>query len=584
MIAKWSFRPTISKKVALELKDFPEMTKQLLFARGIKTAKEAQSFLIANYETDVHDPFLLSGMTKAVRRIKEAISRQEKILIFGDYDADGVPGTAILSLFFREIGFKNFEVYIPDRHLESYGLSLVQVENFAEAGVNLLITIDCGITSVAEVALAKKLGIDVIVTDHHLPQAKVPKALAIINPKIKDDKYPFKELCGAGVIFKVVQALLAGGDWSVKIGFEKWLLDLVAISTVADMMTLSGENRALVKFGLIVLNKTRRLGLLELLRVLKIKYGEVNEGDIGFMIGPRINSASRMTHGIEAYKLLTTTDASEARTIALQLEKNNQARKKIVEEIMQTVSTRLTGTDIPPVIVIGDPTWGLGVLGLSASKIVEKYQRPAFVWGKNGDDVIKGSCRSDGSVNLVELMTLAGGEKFFTGLGGHVHAGGFSLSPEKVGDLEKKLIDAYKKADKQEVVVEELIDAKLNLADVAWETYSEIEKLAPFGLGNPKPTFLFENIEIDKVRTFGNGGIHLELGFKVKGKFINAIGFFTCSPSEDHEDFHEHHSHHFVDVALAPGRRVDLLATFDKSTFGRIPELRLRIVDVRSVV
>jgi len=582
---KWSLQTTIPKKADKDLTVFPELTRKLLYYRGIKTESEAQIFLEPNYADENHDPFLLPDMDKAVRRIHQAIDENQKIMIFGDYDADGVPGTAVLSLFFREIGFKNFDVYIPDRHLESYGLSCIQVEKFAQDKVNLLITIDCGITAVEEVKLATKLGLDVIITDHHLPQAKVPKALAIVNPKIKGSKYPFADLCGAGVIFKVVQALIRRGNPKIKLGFEKWLLDLVAISTVADMMPLVGENRALVKFGLIVLNKTRRLGLLELLRVLKIKYGEANEGDIGFMIGPRINSASRMTHGLEAYKLLTTSDASEARTIALGLEKNNQARKKIVEEIMMAVDSRLADEkDLPPVIVIGDPDWGLGVLGLACSKITDKYDRPSFVWAKNDDGLVKGSCRSNGSVNLVELMESAGGQKFFTDMGGHVHAGGFSLDAKKIKDLEKKLLQAYDKVSKAEVVVEEVIDGEMSLDQVTWETYGEVNRLAPFGIGNPKPVFLFRDVEIDKVRTFGNGGIHINLSFKIGGLSINAIGFFTCPPSAEDDEFDERLGHNFSDVALASGRRIDLLASLEKSTFGRAPELRLRIVDIRSVV
>ncbi len=427
MSKHWLVRSPLSKTIEKKLAGFPELVRTLLYYRGVETAEAAVAFLNPDYATSIHDPFLMKDMDKGVERILKAISDKEKIVIFGDYDADGVPGTAIIASFFKQIGFTNFTPYIPDRHLESYGLNSSQVEKFAADGVTLIITVDCGITAVAETARAKELGVDVIITDHHLPQEKLPAAVAIIDPKRADCDYPCKVLCGAGVAFKLVQGLLARGNFNVIPGWEKWLLDLVAISTVSDMVPLSGENRVLVKFGLVVLNKTRRPGLLSLLVALKLKPGTITEDDIGFMIGPRINSASRMTHGSEAYELLMTNDWAVGRTIATNLEKNNKARKVMVEKIMKTVIDQFDGQELSGVVVTGDDDWGLGVLGLASARITEKFGRVSFVWGKNGDGLIKGSCRSDGSVSVVELMQAAGGLDFFAGLGGHIHAGGFSL-------------------------------------------------------------------------------------------------------------------------------------------------------------
>ncbi|MCE9628992.1 MAG: single-stranded-DNA-specific exonuclease RecJ [Candidatus Vogelbacteria bacterium] len=585
MAKKWSLRPAITKQAEKKLAPLPELVAKLLYNRGITDIDEADPFLNPDYEKHIHDPFLMTDMDKAVERILLAIKNNEKIVIFGDYDADGVPGTAILATFFKQVGFINFVPYIPDRHLESYGLNLIQVDKFAADGVKLIITIDCGITAFAESVKARELGVDVIITDHHLPHEILPEALAIVDPKREGDVYPNKNLCGAGVAFKLVQGLIARGGFDIVPGWEKWLLDLVAVSTVSDMVPLVGENRVLVNFGLRVLNKTRRPGLLALVHVLKLKLGVIAEDDIGFMIGPRINSASRMTHGSEAYELLTTDSDSVARTIATNLEKNNKQRKVLVETIMQTVTDHFAHKEVAPVVVVGDPSWGLGVLGLASARITEKYNRVSFVWGKNGDGLIKGSCRSDGSVNLVELMMAAGGRDFFNDMGGHIHAGGFSLAPEKEDELENRLIEAYGKLPKEEVVIEQMIDSELDLSEVTWDTFKEVDRLSPFGIDNPKPVFLFRDIEIGGVKTFGNGGIHIELSFQVNGKKLVAIGFFGCPPVLDEsEEFDGHNGHNFPDVALISGHRIDLLANLEKSNFKNYPELRLRIVDIRSVV
>ncbi len=548
-----------------------DLLNQLLLARGIETPEQREKFLTPSYLRDISDPFLLRDMERAVTRILLAIKNSEKIIIFSDYDADGVPGAVVLSEFFKKIDYKNFEVYIPNRHTESYGLSEKSIQEFAKSDAKLVITIDCGITDVVEVKLANKLNLDVIITDHHLPPEILPEAYAIINPKQPGDTYPDKMLCGSGVIFKVVQALIRSGDFGLDKNWEKTLLDLVAIATISDRVPLTDENRALTKFGLIMLQRTRRPGLMALLAAAKLRQENLNEDDVGFMLGPRINSAGRMSHASEAYFLLTTNNFSEAQEMAKHLEKQNAERKKSVEKILETCEARL-GTiaeaDLPVVIVIGDPSWSPGVLGLGASRLVEnRYQRPVFVWGSNGDE-IKGSCRSDGSVNLVDLMRVAGGEDFFTAFGGHAMAGGFSISLEKVGELEERLLKAYKKIEKLEKVGEIKPDAVISIDDVSEYAWHLLEQLAPFGTGNPKPVFSLPNIEIAQAKTFGNGGIHLELGFaKSNGTVVCAIGFFTALDK-------------FKNVKLEVGNKINLTATLEKSYFKRQPELRLRIVEI----
>ncbi|MEK7650739.1 MAG: single-stranded-DNA-specific exonuclease RecJ [Patescibacteria group bacterium] len=548
-----------------------DLLNQLLLARGIETPEQREKFLTPSYLRDIYDAFLLKDMEKVVARILLAIKNSEKIIIFSDYDADGVPGAVILSEFFKKINYTNLEVYIPNRHTESYGLSEKSIQEFADNGAKLVITIDCGITDFTEVKLANKLNLDVIITDHHLPPETLPEAYAIINPKQLGDTYPDKMLCGSGVIFKVVQALIRRGEFNLDKNWEKTLLDLVAIATISDRVPLTDENRALAKFGLLMLQRSRRPGLRALFSAAKLKQENLNEDDVGFTIGPRINSAGRMSHASEAFFLLTTSNIAEAQEMAKHLEKKNGERKKSVEKIMETCEARLSAiaeADLPAVIVIGDESWSPGVLGLGASRLVEnKYQRPVFVWGANGNE-IKGSCRSDGSVNLVDLMREAGGEQFFTAFGGHAMAGGFSISPEKVGELEERLLKAYEKIEKIKKPEQVEPDAVISIDDVSEYAWHLLEQLAPFGTGNPKPVFSLPNLEIAQAKTFGNGGIHLELGFqKSSGAIICAIGFFTALDK-------------FKNVKLEVGNRINLTATLEKSYFKRQPELRLRIVDI----
>ncbi len=583
-IKKWALKKPISKKIAENLKNYPELTQKLLFYRGIKTIEEAEIYLNPNFERDVLDPFLFADMDKAVDRIIEAIHKKEKIIIFGDYDADGVPGAAILASFFERIGYSDFDVYIPDRHLEAYGLSEKSVKQFIADKIDLVITVDCGVTNNEDIALAKENGLDVIVTDHHLTGETLPDAVAIVDAKRIDDKYPFKSLAGSGVAFKLVCAILTRDRFNVPVGWEKWLLDLVAIATVSDMVPLVGENRVLTYFGLKVLRQTRRLGMIALLHELKIKPENVMEDDIGFMIGPRLNSAGRMSHASQAYFLLQTKDGIEAVTIAKHLEEKNKERKDSVDVILRGAEEKLLGKNLPPVIVVGSVDWSLGVLGLTSSRLVEKYNRPVFLWGKNGNGEIKGSCRSDGTVNLVELMKEAGGEDYFINFGGHIMAGGFSITEDKVGELAERINKAYEKIEKKDVAVSIEVDEQLSLDEVTWDNYYQVEKLGPFGIENTKPVFLLAGVDIFSAKTFGNGGIHLELAFKnSKGKVIPAIGFFVCPPSLVGENFDGQNGHHFPEVNLTAGQKVDILVNLEKSTFKNFPELRMRIVDIKKV-
>ena len=555
---QWVVRKEVSKNL-------PE---QILFYRGIKTTEEAEKFLNPDYEEELHDPFKILNMDKAVSRILQAIKKNEAIIIFGDYDADGVCSSVIFHDFFKKIGFENFYVHIPDRNLDGYGLTFEAIDKFIKRKAGLIITLDCGITDFAEVERANSAGLDVVIIDHHLANAKLPDAAAVVDAKQKDDPYPFKSLCGAGVAFKTVQAMIFNGDFNIVPGWEKWLLDLVAIATVADMVPLVGENRALVYYGLQVLRKTRRAGLLSFLRRLDINLSGVNEDDIGFMIAPRINIASRMEHANTSFALLTTESSEESDWIGGHLEVMNNDRKRIVENILRKANKRIEKSgEMPKVIVEGDMGWHPGVLGIAANRMVEKYGIPVFLWGEANAKKIRGSCRSDGTVNLVELMKVLP-KGVLTEYGGHAMAGGFGVKEEKIADFKDEIVKAYEKVPKQKIENGILnIDKELKIGDVDWKTWALIEKLQPFGMENPKPVFLFSGLEIFNVKKFGNGGIHLGLDFKKSdNKIVSAIGFFIANDKK---------------FDLRAGQKIDLVASLEKSTFRNYPELRLRIIDLK---
>ena len=568
MSKQWVIRKPISARINKVLSKEPELIRHLLFYKGIKTKKEADKFLNPNYERDMHDPFDILGMEDTVKRILKAIKNNERIVIFGDYDADGVCASAIFHDFFKKIGFDNFHIHIPDRHLDGYGLTSGAIDEFAKQKANLIITVDCGITDFEEVERANSSKIDVIITDHHLVPEKLPNALAVVDSKQKKDKYFFKYLSGAGVAFKIIQALVKRGNFNIITGWEKWLLDAVAIATIADMVPLVDENRTIAYYGLEVLKKTQRPGLISFYKKFNIDPNHITEDDIAFTIAPRINVASRLAHASTSFSLLITDSSGEANWISSHLDSLNNDRKNAVENILNEVVKVAAGRKdfFGDIIVVGSEKWHPGVLGIAANRILETYKKSVFMWGKAESNGIKGSCRSDGSVNLVELM-----KKLPKGIliehGGHALAGGFSVEDSRMNDLEPEIKKAYKKIKKQKINNGEIfIDKELSLDDVNWENYKMIDRLRPFGVENPKPIFLFSDIEISNVRKFGNGGIHLELAFKKNnGENISAIGFFA---SEDN-------------MNLKIGQKIDLAASFEKSVFRSALELRLRIVDIR---
>ncbi len=406
---KYRIRESAPAEIHEELREYPLLIRNLLHFRGISTKEDTKTFLEPSYDLDLHDPFLLFGMERAVSRILGAMQKEEFICIYSDYDHDGIPGGVLLKDFFEAIQYKNFRNYIPHRHQEGYGLNAQAVRTLAEEGVKLIITVDCGITDTEAVRVGNEFGVDTIITDHHLPPDPLPEAFAIVNPKLSPD-YPFDGLCGAGVAWKLVSALMQKGDFSLPDGYEKWLLDLTGLSTIADMVPLTGENRVIAYFGLKVLRKTRRPGLRALYRVLRLDPSTLTEDDVGFSLAPRINAASRMDTPQAAFDTLAEKDPLKAYSFAENLHKLNDSRKghtaAMVKEAKQIIKGRLKEKEIlSPLIVLGSPSWRPGLLGLAANSVVEAYSRPAFLWGREGGEGLKGSCRSDGVVNVVGLMS-----------------------------------------------------------------------------------------------------------------------------------------------------------------------------------
>lgn len=560
----------IEDSAKAELSLYPELTQHLLYHRGINTKEKAENFLNPVYE-DNSDPFLMKDMNKAVHRILDAIEHEEKIVIFSDYDADGIPGAVILHDFFKKINYHNFANYIPHRVLDGFGLNEDSINEFFDIGAKLIITVDCGITDVKEIEKANYFGMDVIITDHHLPKEEVPKAFAILDPKLEELKDTGSNLCGAGVAFKLVQGLIkeSSGLFKIQEGWEKWLLDMVGIATISDMVSLTGENRIFASYGLKVLRKTPRPGIMQLLNLLKINQHYLTEDDISFMITPRINAASRMGEPEDAFLLLSTKDDGEATAMAIHLNNINDERKGLVASMVKEIKKKIashTDNGKKKVLVVGNPDWKPSLLGLVATALLEEHKGPVFLWGRENGTCLKGSCRSDGKVDIFELMKEA--SDMFDEYGGHAMSGGFSISLDKVDTIAGVLEKAYEKlASKIIEDGETVVDLRLSLDEVNEKTYFQIDKMSPFGVDNPKPLFLFEKIEVEEVKIFGKTKNHLELVFKnTKGQKISAIGFFCLPDTWGRE--------------IKRGDKIDLVASMEKSYFKSKAELRLRVVDI----
>ena len=503
---------------------------RILQSRGITPDRKAV-FLSPNYDAK-HDPFLLPDMQAAVDRLAAALEKKERITIYGDYDIDGLTATTVLLDAFASFGFQDVHAFIPNRFTEGYGLTVDAIERIAERGADLIVTVDCGSLSHKEIIRAKELGIDVIVTDHHNVAPEQPPAVAVINPKrllqeypdeyekylIKPESplngkiYPFLDLPGVGVAFKLVQALQTKLDGLEK-GQEKWLLDLVALGTVCDVVTLVDENRTHVFWGLKVLARTRRQGLKALMAVAGVRPETVNARSLGFSLGPRMNAAGRLETAQHALDMLAATDPLQALEYARKLDDMNQARRKEQDEILKEALVQAEALADDPVLVVSAPGWNHGIVGIVAAKLLERFQKPTFVLAEH-DDETKGSARSYGDFSAADAIRAA--DDIITKGGGHKLAAGVTLPTAHVAAFRTRVNEFYRqqKLSNQPNLLLPLADADASLAEVDEALIRQIETLEPFGNGNPQPVLRTEALTVFGVRRMGDSGQHVKLTLK----------------------------------------------------------------------
>lgn len=533
---------------------------EILKNRGI-VGLYRKIFLNPDYNF-LNDPYLLPDMQKAVDRIIHARKKNQKITIYGDYDIDGLTASSLLLDAFNQFGFEHVEVFIPNRFVEGYGLTIDAIESIASRGTDLIITVDCGSLSHEPINRCNELGVDIIVTDHHNVADIQPNAIAVINPKRVDHKYPFKELAGVGVAFKLVQALqirLKG----LEIGQEKWLLDLVALGSICDIVPLVGENRIFAYYGLKVLSKTRRPGLKELMKISGINPELINSRDIGFALGPRMNASGRLETARHSLDLLTTKNSKNAKKYALKLHQLNQDRRKEQEDIYKEALV-LAEKDNNDVLVLCSPKWNHGIVGIVASKIVEKCKKPTFVLQDLGNQ-IKGSARSFGDFNVAEAIKFA--SDVITKGGGHNMAAGVTLPPGNVNKFRDKVNQYYKslKLKNQDLYFIPKHDIELDsLSQLTTETVNDISKLEPFGNSNEKPIIKFKNMRISKIKYLGIEKNHLKLELIDKDNQKKEFLKFGAS----------------LEYKLKVGQKINLWATVQINEWGSKQQVEGMFIDI----
>lgn len=524
------------------------LLRQIAWNRGLRTADEMDVFMNPKYDQHLPDPWRYHQMSIAVDRIRQAIRQREPILVYGDYDADGVTTTTIMVEALRTLGGQ-VEWYVPERISEGYGLNEPAVIRFAEQGIKLIVAVDCGSTNSPEVVKARELGMDVIIIDHHQLSAARPPALAIINPADPAEKFPDAYPSAGGVAYAVVRALdqvMARAKElpaTVTPGWEKWLLDLVAISTVTDMVPLRGENRILVRYGLAVLAKTKRPGLKALLAIIGVDPRTVDEHTIGFQIGPRLNAAGRLDHAASAVKMLLARDSATAQILAADLQRVNIERQRLTEMTVVEANDRVNGTAAAGLNIAYAPHWSPGVLGLVAGRIADKTGKPTIIMTATAGRIV-GSGRSPGGCDMVELIS--GGQEHLSRFGGHPGACGFTL----VDAEPTKFIDWLRLADLNtptaNIPSPLKLDGSIKFSEYNDRTLDDFETLRPFGTGHGRPVFL--HLAVDVVGTYrvGAQGAHLSIRLREGGEIVKAIGFRW---GEKQSDFTKHRT---WDVVVEP--------------------------------
>jgi len=514
---RWNLLPSTPENL-VNASTFPPLIAQLLYNRGLAESSQIELFIAGDKRLS-GNPFLLPDMHQAVARIYQALLSGENIAIYGDFDVDGITATALLVQGLSILGGKTIP-YIPHRLTEGYGLRTAALENLHRQGISLVITVDCGITALTEVKKAKRMGLDIIITDHHAALSEIPPALAIVSPKLPDSTYPFSELTGAGVALKLLQALFQG------IGKEEQadeLIDLVALGTVADVAPLLGENRYLVKQGLKLINDTSRLGIREMITQAGLNIGSLDSESISWVLAPRLNAAGRLAHAMSSYKLLMTDSPQEARGLATWLEQKNVERQKLTTRTLAKAREQILAQGISPLLIATDRDYPIGIAGLVAGRLSEEFYRPTIIV-RTGEQLSSGSCRSIPEFNII--LALQQCSNLLSYFGGHSQAAGFTLPTKNLARLQQILSQlATSQLEGVDLRPHLDIDAEATLPELTGDTFQTIQKLAPFGRGNPAPTFLSRRVEVVNCRTMGNSGEHLRLKLKQGDAVWDGVAF-----------------------------------------------------------
>ncbi len=525
---KWVLRSTDSPEFSIDTlqkisasNGIPPLVAKLLLLYGVESFS---AFLCPELEK-LHDPFLMKGMHRAVERIRHAMIKQEKVLIFGDYDVDGITSTSILVRFLQDVGMEQVFYRIPDRFRDGYGLKSTAIDFCREQNISLLITVDCGITSVSEVAYASELGVDVIVTDHHECKNEIPPAVAVLNPKQPGCGYPFKQLAGVGVAFKLLQGLIRALALDESLFFENYV-DVVSVGTIADVMPLIGENRILVKNGLERLGATNNPGLRALMKQAGVDTAHVTTGSVGFGLAPRINAAGRMDDpklGVELLLAKTDEEAEEKARVLDSINRERQAiEQEIYDEAMQMLADSANHFDDDSVLVLSKEGWHSGIIGIVASKITEKYNKPCILISIDGDEG-KGSGRSIRGLNLFEALSFCSDN--LIRFGGHELAAGLTVATNEI-DAFRETINSYgqQKLSEADFVPTLTIDTQLPVAYANLNTVDKLSVMEPFGMHNPNPVFYCGGLRVAGVHTMSEGK-HLRLQLSDGHVSVQAVGF-----------------------------------------------------------
>ena len=552
-----------SLNLMIEEFQLPEIIIRAMINRGIDTVPKAREFFNTSLGS-LHDPYLLKGMEQAADRIFKAVRSNEKICIYGDYDVDGITSTAVMIKTLRKLGADGV-YYIPNRLEEGYGMNLNSIDRIKEMGVSLIVTVDCGIKSCEEVDYAKELGIDVVITDHHECGEELPDALSIINPHQPGCGYPFKDLAGVGVTFKLAGALLnrAGSP-----GFAEGLLDIAAIGTIADVVPLLGENRIIVKNGLAIIKNTDSQGIKALLAVCGLRDKELNSYSVAFMLAPRINAAGRIDDAGECVELLLTDNAEKAMETAAKLDSDNKMRQSIENGILNCAEAMIgesVDLDRDKVLVLCREDWHIGVIGIVASRLADKFYLPAFIMVCDGE-FCKGSARSIPGFNIFEAMSRHG--YLFERYGGHEMAAGFTIRTEKIDELRERMnFEVENTLGKDKLIPEIFVDYKLEPKDVTLDTAKLLKLMEPFGTGNTVPLYVFRELSVKSFKGVGNDSRHLSLKVFDGEKEISCIGYNLGN----------------MQKILQIGEKIDIICSIENNIWNGTESVKLNIKDIKLI-